>query len=74
MSEVDPIAETMREMYEAAAADDFDALRVIFDEGFYAFDLGRRFDGMALPELIKQAHAGGAVCLDSAGRRHPRRW
>jgi hypothetical protein len=50
----------MREMYEAAAADDFDALRVIFDEGFYAFDLGRRFDGMALPELIKQAHAGGA--------------
>ncbi len=59
MAEDDPIAATMREMYRAAVADDFDAFRTIFDEGFYAFDLGRRFDGMALPELIKQAHAGG---------------
>lgn len=60
MPEDDPIAETMREMYRAAAADDFEALRAIFDEAFYAFDLGQRFDGMALPELIRQAHAGGA--------------
>jgi hypothetical protein len=55
------IAETMREMYAAATVDDFARLEEIFDDGFYAFDLGKRFDGMALAELIRDAHAGGKV-------------
>ena len=60
MSDADPIAETLREMYAAARVDDFEALKAIFDDGFYAYDLGKRFDGMELPQLIKDAHAGGA--------------
>ena len=60
MSDLDPIAETLREMYAAATIDDFEALKRIFDDGFYAYDLGKRFDRMELPQLIKDAHAGGA--------------
>ena len=32
--DVDPIAETLREMFAAAAVDDHEALKAIFDEGF----------------------------------------
>jgi hypothetical protein len=39
-------------MFAAAAVDDLAALTAIFYEGFYACDLGRRFDGLALMELI----------------------
>jgi hypothetical protein len=56
----DPIAGTLREMYAAAAVDDLEALKAILDNGFYAYDLGKRFDGLALMELIKRAHAGGS--------------
>jgi len=59
MSEADAVAATMREMYAAASVDDLAALRRIFANGFYAFDLGMRFDGMALAELIQAAHARG---------------
>ena len=57
---IDLIGETLREMYAAAAVDDLEALEAILDDGFYAYDLGKRFDGLALMELIKQAHAGGS--------------
>ena len=60
MPDVGPIAETLREMYAAAAVDDLEALKAILDDGFYAYDLGKRFDGLALMELIKQAHDGGS--------------
>ena len=59
MANADPIAETLREMYAAATADDLGAFKAIVDEGFYAYDLGKRFDGMALMELIQRAHAEG---------------
>lgn len=54
------VADTLRAMYAAAAADDVERLKEIFTDDFYAFDLGKRFDGMALAELIKSAHAAGA--------------
>lgn len=60
MTDADPIAETLREMYAAATGDDLEALAAIFDQGFYAYDLGKRFDGLALGELIRQAHAAGS--------------
>jgi len=53
------VIETIREMYAAAAIDDEAHLARIFTEDFYAFDGGKRFDGMALPALIKAAHAAG---------------
>jgi len=53
------VVETLEAMYAAAATDDEDAFARIFTEDFYAFDLGRKFVGMELPALIKQAHAEG---------------
>lgn len=53
------VVETVRAMYAAAAIDDLAALTGIFTTDFYAFDAGKRFEGMALPELIKAAHADG---------------
>ena len=53
------VIETIREMYAAAAIDDEAHLAKILTEDFYAFDGGKRFDGMALPALIKAAHAAG---------------
>jgi ketosteroid isomerase-like protein len=58
-SRSDDVAETMRAMYAAAAIDDEARLKEIFADDFYAFDLGKRFDGMALAQLIKAAHAAG---------------
>lgn len=55
----DAVAETMREMYAALTADDEVRLKMIFAPGFYAFDAGKRFDGMALAELVKDAHKAG---------------
>ena len=55
----DAVIETIREMYAAAAIDDEAGLRAIFTDDFYAFDGGKRFDGMALPTLLKAAHAAG---------------
>jgi|SRR5579859_1528814 len=50
---------TMQAMFAALAVDDLESLARIFTADFYAFDGGKRFDGMALPELIKAAHADG---------------
>ena len=61
MADADPIAETLRDMYAAATADDLEAFRAVVDDGFYAYDLGKRFDGTALMELIQRAHADGHV-------------
>ena len=53
------VAETLREMYAAVATQDRAHLATIFTPGFYAFDLGKRFDGMALVDLIEAAMAAG---------------
>ena len=55
------VAATVRAMYAAASTDDLATLKEIFTEDFYAFDLGKRFDGMALADLIKGAHAAGTT-------------
>ena len=55
------VVETLRAMFAAAAVDDFARLAEILDDGFYAFDVGTRFDGMALPDLIRDAHAAGTA-------------
>jgi hypothetical protein len=59
MPDADPVAETLREMYAAATVDDLEALKAIFDDGFYAYDLGERYDGLALAEVLQRAHAAG---------------
>ena len=48
-------------MYAALTADDRDKFRAVTAPGFYAFDLGKRFSGDALMDLIKTAHGAGKV-------------
>jgi ketosteroid isomerase-like protein len=48
-------------MFAALAANDADKFRAVLAPDFYAFDVGKRFTGDALLELIKTAHAAGNV-------------
>ena len=51
----------MREMYAALQTDDLAAWRVVTTPDFFSYDVGQRFDGDALLNLIKQRHAEGVV-------------
>ncbi|MGH9596498.1 MAG: DUF4440 domain-containing protein [Edaphobacter sp.] len=53
------VANTMRQMYVAAANDDVALFHRIAATDFYAFDGGHRFTGDALMELIQSAHKAG---------------
>jgi len=55
------VIEAVRSMYAALTADDLDKFRAVTAPNFYAFDLGKRFTGDALMDLIKTAHAAGKV-------------
>jgi len=53
------VTATMTAMYAAAKADDLEGFHAVTTPDFYAFENGKRFDGDALMQLIKTAHAGG---------------
>jgi len=53
------VVQTARDLFAAAAAEDAGRFKALTTADFYAYDAGRRFDGMALFELIKAAHAQG---------------
>lgn len=55
------VSQTMRDMYAALQADDLTAWRAVTTQDFLAYDVGQRFDGDALLELIKVRHAEGFV-------------
>lgn len=55
------VTETVRSMFAALAANDGDKFRAVLAPDFYAFDVGKRFTGDALLELIKTAQAAGNV-------------
>jgi len=57
--DTEAVANALREMYAALSLDDEARLTAVFAPGFYAFDLGKRFDAMELAALIKAAHAAG---------------
>ena len=50
----------VRGWFAAFARDDFNAGYALQAPGFYAYDGGKRFDGKALGELIRDVHASGA--------------
>lgn len=52
---------TMQAMFVAATNDDLPKFHAIAAGNFYAYDVGKRFDGDALMQLIKSAHAAGKV-------------
>jgi ketosteroid isomerase-like protein len=62
-AEAEAVVETVRSMFAAATVDDFERLAEMFDDGFYAFDMERRLDGMALLALIRDAHAAGTIIV-----------
>jgi hypothetical protein len=55
------VAATMRELYAALKADDPQGFHAATTGDFFAFDAGKRFEGDALLDLVKAAHARGAV-------------
>ena len=55
------VTEAIRSMYAALTADDLDKFRALTAPDFYAFDVGKRFTGDALMDLIKAAHVAGKV-------------
>lgn len=62
-ADTDAVAAIVREMFAALTTDDETRLTQIFTPDFYAFDAGKRFDGMALAELVKSAHATGKTLV-----------
>jgi hypothetical protein len=46
-------------MYAALAVDDEAAFKAELADGFYAYDVGKRFSGDELFAVIKSAHAAG---------------
>ena len=54
-----PVVETLRGMYGALSIDDLAAFQRIVAADFYAYDVGKRFDGAALAEFVRTAHAAG---------------
>ena len=52
---------TLVAMFDALSHDDEAQLRKILAPDFYAFDGGRRFDGMALSKRLKAGHASGRL-------------
>lgn len=55
------VTETVRAMFAAMAADDFTKFRAVTTPDFYAYDVGKRFTGEELMNLVKTAHAEGKV-------------
>lgn len=58
-SDEDRVVEALRTLYVAATNDDLALFHTVATPDFYAFDVGKRFDGDALMELIKNLHAAG---------------
>jgi len=55
------VSQTMRDMYAALQTDNLDGWRTATTKDFFSFDVGKRFDGDALFDLIKANHAKGTV-------------
>jgi hypothetical protein len=53
------VVDALNQFFEAASHDDDKLFNEVLAPDFYAFDSGKRFDGMQLPQLIKAAHAAG---------------
>lgn len=51
--------QTIVRFFDAARTDDLEGFHRTTAPGFYAYDTGKRYDGDALFEMIKAAHARG---------------
>jgi hypothetical protein len=53
------VVDAVNQFFQAAGHDDDNLFKEVLAPNFYAFDNGKRFDGMELPQLIKAAHGAG---------------
>jgi len=53
------VVDVINQFFEAASHDDVNLFKEILAKDFYAFDNGKRFDGMQLPQWLAAAHAAG---------------
>lgn len=53
------VGSAIRSLFTALSDNDQTKLSALLSPGFYAYDGGKRFDGMALPKLIAEAKAAG---------------
>ena len=61
ISEQEKTIEAVRQMFIALANDDIAQFRAVTAPDFYAFDVGKRFTGDELMQLVKEAHAAGTI-------------
>jgi hypothetical protein len=64
------VVDALNQLFEAASHDDDKLFKEVLAPNFYAFDNGKRFDGMQLPELIKAAHGAGKTYVWSLTSSH----
>lgn len=55
------VVKAMESMYLAATTDDLELFHRVTAPEFFAFDNGKRFDGDALMQLVKNLHASGTT-------------
>jgi ketosteroid isomerase-like protein len=61
VAEDDAVVAAIRTMYAAFATDDLEKFHAVVTPDFHSFDVGQRFTGDALLELIRSRHAAGVV-------------
>jgi hypothetical protein len=55
------VVDALNQLFEAASHDDDNLFKEVLAPNFYAFDNGKRFDGMQLPQLIKVTYRVSSV-------------
>jgi hypothetical protein len=60
-ADLQAVSGAVRAMFAALSARDAAGVRATLSRDFYAFDGGKRFDGMALSKLVSDAQAAGKV-------------
>jgi len=66
------VVDALNQFFEAASHDDDKLFKEVLAPNFYAFDNGKRFDGIQLPQLIKAAHT--APAKPTSGRSMTRKF
>ncbi|MBV7257871.1 nuclear transport factor 2 family protein [Pacificimonas sp. WHA3] len=61
------IDRTIHDLFDALREDDEASFKRLTTESFYAFDVGKRFDGTELLDAIRSAHAEGVQINWSIG-------
>lgn len=61
------IDRTIHDFFDALRKDDEASFKHLTTESFYAFDVGKRFDGIELVDVVRSAHAQGVQINWSIG-------